>query len=288
MSGVEITGLLDTGSQTTLIQHSVFAKHFPEYAVKELPSMIKLKAAYGLHITCLGYAIMDFEVEGHKINQRGVFVVEDEFSSNPLIIGMNVVRACWEAVFQNPDGPVSFSCQNTKFQNAWREAFAVCCRTMVISEDGFLGYVWPARRQGVTVPARSEVVFWGSAKTGMRGCDYYGLVEALQEPGAVSVARTISVVSQGRVPIRIRNLHDFPVSIGRYQKLGRLFQVEETDIHGARDVSLKPGADGVVEVGLIDASDEMEEDQLFEVLKLADGPDLNQDEQDQLAALLRK
>lgn len=31
-----------------------------------------------------------------------------------------------------------------------------------------------------------------------------------------------------------------------------------------------------------------EEDQLFEVLKLADRPDLNQDEQDQLAALLRK
>lgn len=30
----------------------------------------------------------------------------------------------------------------------------------------------------------------------------------------------------------------------------------------ARDVSLKPGADGMVEVGLIDASDEMEEDQV--------------------------
>lgn len=64
MGGVEMTGLLDTGSQTTLIQHIVFAKHFPEYALKELPSMIKLKAANGLRIPCLGCAIMDFEVEG--------------------------------------------------------------------------------------------------------------------------------------------------------------------------------------------------------------------------------
>lgn len=86
-----MTGLLDTGSQTTLIQHSVFTQHFPEYEVKELPAMIKLKAANGLCIPCIGYATMDFDIEGHKINQRGVFVVEDEFSSNPLVIGMNVI-----------------------------------------------------------------------------------------------------------------------------------------------------------------------------------------------------
>ncbi|XP_067449731.1 uncharacterized protein [Thunnus thynnus] len=43
--------------------------------------------------------------------------------------------------------------------------------------------------------------------------------------------------------------------------------------------SLKPGADGLVEVGLIDASYVVEEDQVFVVLKLADRPDLTQDEQ---------
>lgn len=53
--------------------------------------MIKLKAANGLSIPCLGYATMDFNNEGHNINQHGVFVVEDGFLFNPLIIGMNVV-----------------------------------------------------------------------------------------------------------------------------------------------------------------------------------------------------
>lgn len=145
MGGVNMTGLLDTGSQTMLIRHSVFTQHFPEYEVKELPTMIKLKAANGLSIPCLGYATMDFNIEGHDINQRGVFVVEDGFSSNPLIIGINVVQACWDVVFHNPNGPVSFSCQNPKFQNAWRTAFAVCRRIVATSGDGFLGYVWAAK-----------------------------------------------------------------------------------------------------------------------------------------------
>lgn len=150
-----MTGLLDTGSQTTLMRQSVLAKQFPEYGVRELPSFIKLKAANGLKIPCLGYAMMDFEIEGHKIAERGVFIVDDEFSSNPLIIGMNVVQACWDVVFKDPDGPLSFSCQNPKFQHAWWEAFAVCWKTTVTTEDGFLGYIWPAQRKGVTVPARS-------------------------------------------------------------------------------------------------------------------------------------
>ena len=63
MGGIEMTALLDTGSQTTLIQQCVFAKHFPEYTVKEIPSMIKLKAANGLRIPCLGYVTIDFEIE---------------------------------------------------------------------------------------------------------------------------------------------------------------------------------------------------------------------------------
>lgn len=288
IEGVKMTGLLDTGSQTTLMRQSVLTKHFPESGVRELPSFIKLKAANGLKIPCLGYAIMDFEIEGHKIPGRGVFIVDDEYSSNTLIIGMNVVRACWDTVFKDPAGPVSFSCQNPKFQRTWREAFAVCRKMTVTTEDGFLGYIWPAQRKGITVPARSEVVVWGRTRAGPKGRDYCGLVEALPEPSAVSVARTLASIKQGRVPVRIRNLNEFPVSIGRYQKLGRLFQVEETDVHGARDVSLTPDEDGVVQVGLVENSSGVDMDSVFDTLGLADRPDLTSDEQGKLSALLQK
>lgn len=135
----------------------------------------------------------------------------------------------------------------------------MCRQTMVTSEDGFLGYVWPVHCRGVTIPPRSKLVVWGRAKAGERGPNCY------------------SVVRQDQVPICLHNLH---VSLGCYQKLGKLFQVDETDNHRAYDdVHLKHGDDGAAEVGLISASDEEEEDQTFKILKLAGHPYLNQDEQ---------
>lgn len=67
IGGVKVTGLMDTGSQTTLMRQSVLARQFQEYGVKELPSFVKLKTANNIKIPCLGYAVMDFEIEGHKI-----------------------------------------------------------------------------------------------------------------------------------------------------------------------------------------------------------------------------
>ncbi|XP_028304061.1 uncharacterized protein LOC114464203 [Gouania willdenowi] len=190
-------GLLDTGSQVTLIQQSLFLKHFSHYDVNNVPSYIKLKAANGLKIPCIGYALMDFKIEGVDIDQKGVFVVTDECSSNPFIIGMNVIKPCWDTVFHNPEKPLSFSCQSPGSQQAWREAFALCRRTAVSTEDGFKGYIWPAQRRGVRIPARSEIIAWGRARAGPSGRNYCGLVEALDEPNAVAVARTLAVVKNG-------------------------------------------------------------------------------------------
>lgn len=64
--------------------------------------------------------------------------------------------------------------------------------------------------------------------------------------------------------------------------------MNESHIHGARDISLTPGTNGVVEVGLVDVCDGLEEEPEFEVLKLADRSDPSPDEQGQLAALLQK
>ena len=286
VGGVRMKGLLDTGSQISIMQQNFFTQHFPECEVRAPPPTIKLKAANNLAIPFLGYVLLDLEIEGHKIDSRGFFLVEDASSTCSVLIGMNVIQACWNAVFHKPDGPVNFFCQNKKFQSAWRTAFAACRRAVVVTEDGHQGYIWRANRRGVTIPARSEVVIWGRAAAGVR--DYCGLVEALPEPGTVSVARTVAVVKHGRVPVRVRNLQDSPVSIGRYQKLGRLSQVNEQDIYGARDISLTPDDEGVVEVNVVDASDTAEQEQTFEVLKLADRPDLTQSEQEQLSALLHK
>lgn len=283
---VKLKGLLDTGSQISIISHSLLSQHFPESEVREPPAMVRIKAANNLHIPYLGYVQLDFDIEGHQIGPRGVFVVEDRSASDPLIIGMNIIQPCWDAVFRNSEGPARLFCKNPKSQSAWNAAFATCRRTGVTTDDGHHGYVWAAHRHGVTIPARSEVVVWGRAAAGRR--DYHGLVEALPEPGAISVARSVAVVKNGRVPVRIRNLHDFPVSLDRYQKLGQVTQVDSLDVYGVQDVCLEQEEEGTVKVSVVDVCMGEEPDQAFQVLKLAERPDLTQDEQRQLAALLHK
>lgn len=185
-------------------------------------------------------------------------------------------------MFHDSNGPVSFSCQNPRFQGAWRTAFALCRKTVVASEDGSLGYVWPARRQGVLGQPGAKL--WSGARQELCHID----VPTMGWLSAISIGQALVVVRQGRLPVRIHNLNDFPVTIGRYQKLGRLFQVNKTDVHGTRDVSLTPGADRVVEGGLVDVCVRVGTEPTFEASKLAERPDLTEEEQGQLTVLLQK
>lgn len=83
-------------------------------------------------------------------------------------------------------------------------------------------------------------------------------------------------------------MQDFPVSLGRYTKLGRLFQVNEVNVHGTCDVTLKPGADGEVEVNVTDICEVIEQGQVFGVLKPAERLDLTWEEQGRSTALLSR
>uniref|UniRef100_A0AAV2L6M5 Uncharacterized protein n=1 Tax=Knipowitschia caucasica TaxID=637954 RepID=A0AAV2L6M5_KNICA len=230
---------------------------------------------------------MDFEVEGVKIPEKGVVIVKDDCSTHPLLIGMNVIGACWDAVFKQ--GKPALSPKRWESQQVWREAFAVCRRTIATPPgDGFLGYVRPASRRPVRVPPKSEILVWGRTTSGPCGADYAAVLEAMPEAEAWGIARTLSVVRGGRVPVRVCNPQLYPVYIGRYQKLGRLYHVEEADVQGARDLSLTMGPDGVVEVGLVDTPDSKEEHTEEGVNKLVDCPHLTHQQQLELQALLQK
>ncbi|KAG1960383.1 interleukin-1 receptor accessory protein-like 1-A [Pimephales promelas] len=146
--------------------------------------------------------------------------------------------------------------QDQGTRKAWTGAFAVCQRAAVVGgEDGYMGFVRPASRKGLTVPARSEVVVWGRARMGPRGQDYCGLIEALPELGLFSVAKTVAIVKHGQLPIRIQNMTSCPVFIGRYQKLAKVFRVDRADVHGQTDLSLTVQDDGTVAVDIVEAGE---------------------------------
>lgn len=290
IDGVELSGLLDTGSQVTLMQQQVLERHFPDckLGVGGTPAVLTLKAANGLEIPYIGYAVMNFEVGHIKIPNRGVVIVKNECSTNPLILGMNVISACWETLFQKTGGS-TLPGDSPQAQKAWSQAFATCRRISVSTGDLSTHYVRPASRQKVRVPAFTEVVIWGRARMGPKGTDYCGLVEALPHTSAVGTARTVVTVRKGRLPVRVCNPHPYSLSIGRYQKLGTISQVEETDLYGKEDLSLTQDCEGVVQVGVVEASEVPEDlNPDCEVNNLVDRPDLTEQQRVDLGVLLNK
>ena len=228
------------------MQEGFLEKHFTQVKLGKAPVFFRLRAANGLEIPYTGYAVLDFEVEGFSIPGRGVVVVKDEHCTHLLIIGMNVVTACWNTLFKLPRESVSSPSQLQK-QRAWRDAFATCQHVEVtMAEDGLLGYVRPTRQSNIRVPPESEVIVWGRAQMGKRGADYCALVEALPDASNVGVARTLTVVRNGRVPVRICNPHPCSLSIGRYEKLGKLYHIGDKVRAHQSHLSLSLEEDGAV------------------------------------------
>nr|XP_054604616.1 uncharacterized protein LOC129165457 [Nothobranchius furzeri] len=289
IEGVQLQGLLDTGSQVTLMQQSLLEKYFTGIKPEKTPVFFQLRAANGLEIPYTGYAVLDFEVEGISIPGRGVIIVMDEHCTHPLIIGMNIVTACWKALFKS--SAAAAPCPSPiKHQKAWKDAFATCRRIeATVAEDGLLGFVRLARRGPIRIPPRSEMLVWGRARRGPRGADYCALLDPTSETSKVGVARTLAIVRNGRIPVRVCNPHPYSLSIGRYEKLGKLYHMDETDVHGPRDLSLSLEEDGAVEVALVDAAVPTEQSELPQrVRDLTNRPDLSEAQQEELCALLQK
>uniref|UniRef100_A0AAV2KXL7 Uncharacterized protein n=1 Tax=Knipowitschia caucasica TaxID=637954 RepID=A0AAV2KXL7_KNICA len=175
-------------------------------------------------------------------------------------------------------------------QKVWRDAFAKCsCIDAVASRDGFLGNVRLASRKSVTVPPSSELLVWGRAESEPRGANYCAMVEAMPDAGAIGVAKSLVVVKDGSLPLRVCNPHSYSVSLSRFEKLGRLSSIEDGDVHGAEDLCLSLVEEGVVEVSLINTAVSHPGPELPpEVGDLSDRADLTAQQREQLRTLLAK
>lgn len=67
VEGVELSGLLDTGSQVTLMQESLVEQHFSQAKLGKTPIVFQLRAANGLEIPYTSYPVLDMVAEGVEI-----------------------------------------------------------------------------------------------------------------------------------------------------------------------------------------------------------------------------
>lgn len=107
MSNVDVPCLVDTGSMVTTVTESFFNKCL-FHLKKQDCEWLGLKAANGLDIPYVGYVELDVMVLNQCIPKRGILIIKDPVNVAlqtrrtvaPGILGMNVLRECYQRLFQ--------------------------------------------------------------------------------------------------------------------------------------------------------------------------------------------
>lgn len=113
MGGVRVPCLVDTGSMVS-ISESFFRQHFEPWGQERLPSChwLQLRAANGLEIPYIGYLELEVHLCGKWMSHYGVLVLKDSpggvSSQVPGVLGMNIIRKCYQELFGQPGAALSF------------------------------------------------------------------------------------------------------------------------------------------------------------------------------------
>lgn len=235
--GVTIPCLLDTGSQVTLFSETFFKKHFNKQAEEKTKiEWLKLKAANGLRIPYVGYAMLDFQIGGIKIPDRGVLIVSDEIMGPEQgLLGMNVIGQVWNTVHlgAHPGLEAFKSAIPQGSRQEWERALACCQRTMTVgpTEERPVTARLTKQQQPVVVPAESEMMLWAHIPEDPGKTHYTALVEGVDTETEWQVAHAVVDVKNHRIPIRVCNPHPYPIEIPQRQPLAKVCRISIDQIH---------------------------------------------------------
>lgn len=101
LSGVEVLCLVDSGSEVSTVTESFFRSRFPHARLRETNSWIRLNAANGLEIPCVGLIEVNVCIQGTDYGAHSVLIVKDPSGSSivnrktrvPGVIGCNILQS---------------------------------------------------------------------------------------------------------------------------------------------------------------------------------------------------
>uniref|UniRef100_A0AAV2L847 Uncharacterized protein n=1 Tax=Knipowitschia caucasica TaxID=637954 RepID=A0AAV2L847_KNICA len=244
----------------------------------EIP-WLTLRAANGLNLPWVGYMVADFEIHGVRVPARGIVVAKDEcIGADKAILGMNVITDCWEELFAQYKASPKHS--TPPLSREWNTVFIDCQRIRAASAaEPWQATARLASRTPVTIPAQSEMTVWAKIprpSSNQPGC---ALVEPLGEDGGVGVARALVTVRKARIPVRVRNVHPYALTLSRFQRLATVSAVNPDAVRDGKELSILNVGPGVVEVNLVDTADpdKPEVNETTNALPLSKGDGLTDD-----------
>ena len=204
---------------------------------------LTLRAANGLTIPYVGYILLDFEVGGVQLSDKGVVIVKDScLGSKCGILGMNIISKCWQQVFEGTHpGEAAFrTTNNPTAGEAWAQAFATCRRALVSGPGPYLQGVAKLEPQPpFTLPPEMEVMLWTKVPQGSGHPDCLVMVEDLDDGDREwRVARTLGWLRQGHVAVRLCNPNPFPVQLPLGRPLAAVSQGSSEDVQGRNEMEI--------------------------------------------------
>ncbi|CAL8275878.1 unnamed protein product [Arctogadus glacialis] len=134
---------------------------------------LTLKAAIGLRISYIGYAVLDFAVGGIEVTNKGIVMVEDSSMGTECgLLGMNVIKDCWENLFLNGH-PGEMAFKSTVPQasvNTWDTAVAICKRIQA-PEEPLQVMARQTQRSPISIPPRLSWAQGGAVPFGSTRLD---------------------------------------------------------------------------------------------------------------------
>ena len=254
INGQPIPCLLDTSSQVTLMSETFFRQRLGNVGLEsgDEPRWLSLKAANGLQIPYIGYALLDFTVGGVKLPNKGVVIVKDDcLGTERAILGMNVIAGCWhELMHRLHPGEAAFRAQlPPRAERAWVRAFSICRQASMRPALPFQGQVRLLKSDTIVVPAESEILVWGRTSECSPSTGRTLLVEPLpQHDVDWRVGRALVTTRGGYVPVRLCNPHPYVLQIAPKTVLAELHEVSAEDVQAQRVLQLQGQDAGAVEV----------------------------------------
>lgn len=157
IGGVNVSCLLDTGSMVSTVTESFFLQQFEPWGLERLQSChwLQLRAANGLAIPYIGYLELDVVLCGKVIPRCGILIVRDPVgapSSTPGVLGMNVIRRCYQELF-GVHGPSLFhSPPVSEAPSPVLEALQRCHQSSIQAQTSSLGMARVRGSRAVRVP----------------------------------------------------------------------------------------------------------------------------------------
>ncbi|CAI5649652.1 unnamed protein product [Oreochromis niloticus] len=157
ISGVTVPCLVDTGSMVSTITESFFLTHFAPWGQERLQSChwLQLRAANGLAIPYIGYLELSVLLCGKEMPSCGILIVKDPPGATPSvpgILGMNVIRRCYQELFGAFGGSLFNSPSVSQAPRPVLEALHQCHQSAAQAPEDRVGTVKVQGPRAVRIP----------------------------------------------------------------------------------------------------------------------------------------